>query len=366
VTDELGDPNSALTRGSVSWRRIFVRLVAVVASFAFAAVLLELGLRIFAPQREAMRWFESSPRYGYVLKTNFSQDFLYPEGPFVMEVRTNSFGHRDEEYDRTALSADQVTRVLFLGDSFLFGHGVNVKDRFDHLLETRLKSFGQPILLINSGVGAWGTLQEVTYGLDHLKTFNPDAIVLAFCGNDPRDDTMFLAGLSDNDRGLLRFPGKRAIKENLHLYRILYSAFHGAAHSLALRWRLAATDKVGRATLDRQSASLISKEEWDRTLSFIENLRDGFVAHNPNGQIFVLATAPANVEIRRQLGRLSSWKGIRFVDLYDQVKDLSDQRQSLPFDGHWSLEMHDIVANGLYPVVSEIAERKRQIVRGTP
>jgi hypothetical protein len=58
-------------------------------------------------------WFASSPKYGYVNKKNFHQDYHYLDNSFVMEVKTNSLGLRDKEYD---LTNTDIKRVLLLGD----------------------------------------------------------------------------------------------------------------------------------------------------------------------------------------------------------------------------------------------------------
>jgi hypothetical protein len=74
-----------------------------------------------------MRWFLSNEKYGFLLKKNFYQKYHCKDAGFVMEAKTNSLGPRDHEHD---LSKKDMTRILLLGDSFVFGHGINMEDHF--------------------------------------------------------------------------------------------------------------------------------------------------------------------------------------------------------------------------------------------
>lgn len=64
---------------------LMIALTAIIALFT-----LEIVARLFFPQQEAMRWFLSDEKYGYVLKKNFHQKYHYAGSDFVMEVKTNS------------------------------------------------------------------------------------------------------------------------------------------------------------------------------------------------------------------------------------------------------------------------------------
>ncbi len=109
-------------------KKIFYFLLMIALTAIIALFTLEIVVRLFIPQQEAMRWFLSDEKYGYVLKKNFHQRYHYLGYNFIMDVKTNSLGLRDKEYD---LSRTDVKRILLLGDSFVFGHGVNIEDRFD-------------------------------------------------------------------------------------------------------------------------------------------------------------------------------------------------------------------------------------------
>src|SRR5687767_13261949 len=224
----------------------------------------ELITRIFFPRQDAMRWLQPDERYGYTLVKNFYGKHRFPGTEFIMEVKINSLGLRDKEYNISDLSDPVVNKVLLLGDSITFGHGVNMEDTFDYKLETLLNRNGDFIIL-NSGVGGWGTLQEISYAKDNFSLFNPDIIVLTFCGNDPGDDISFKEGLSNSKEGILGyFPGKDFIRNHSHFYRFLSKKFRILFHNWLLNKKRA---QHTQSEIDVQSASLITEAEWSRSLA---------------------------------------------------------------------------------------------------
>jgi len=312
--------------------------------------LLEAIVRIFLPQPDAMRWFLSDETYGYVLKKNFYQKYHYPRTDFVMEVKTNSLGHREAEYD---LSKSDVKRILLLGDSFVFGEGVNIDDRFDTKLGALLDKSGQNTLIINTGVGGWGTLQQTTYARDHFDLFKPDIIVITFCGNDPDDDRKFIAKRWDAEKGLFYFPGKIFIRNHSQLYRLVRSGFHRLLHNWYTRKKM---KNLQPTTLDRQSASIITEEEWSRSLGYLKQFHTDFLRFNPDGILLLQATAPSETNIRAHLSSLPNGEDLVYVDLYDDFVQLEPERRIMPHDGHWSEAVHAIVAKKLYEVTSKLGK----------
>jgi hypothetical protein len=97
----------------------------------------------------------------------------------------NRFGHREEELGADALGED-VTRVLFLGDSFTYGHGLaDGSVRFTDRLERELARDGRRLHVYNAGVS--GT--NPTQWLETLEAlgpeYRPDLVVGVFflrCG----------------------------------------------------------------------------------------------------------------------------------------------------------------------------------------
>lgn len=91
-------------------------------------------------------------------------------------IRINSLGLRDRE--RTPMPAPGVERVLFLGDSMVFGAGVEPDQRVTERLEAQL---GSGVEVVNAGVSGWGTDQEFLWFREHGLRLRPDVVVLGLC-----------------------------------------------------------------------------------------------------------------------------------------------------------------------------------------
>ena len=76
-------------------------------------------------------------------------------------------------------------RVLALGDSVTFGTGVDQDKTFAARLEPLLqKRLHRPVRVINSGVGGYNTVQEVTYFKREGLSLQPDLVMLTYVQND--------------------------------------------------------------------------------------------------------------------------------------------------------------------------------------
>ncbi len=314
----------------------------VLACFV-AAALSELLVRWLAPQQETPRWFEEDDRYAYRLKKNYHQALTYPGAGFVMDVRTNAFGLRDRDWD--AGTGTPCTNILFLGDSFIFGYGINVEDRFDAHLAKLLEESANRYCLFNAGVPGWGTVQETRFARDQFNLFKPDVMVLAFCGNDPSDDTQFLNGeMVFKEKGLGNFPGKAWLRAHSHLYRFVLHHTTVLRRTLFIKTRQSGNETVH---VDTQSASVMNESEWERTLNILREFHHDFLVYNPSGRMILLATNPEDVGIRDRLRSLDNGDTLRYLDLYEAVTKLPPDARVLPYDRHWSKEMHHIVAEEL-------------------
>jgi len=104
-----------------------------------------------------------------------------PDG-FEFVHALNLYGFRDEEW-RLA-RRDGVTRVAFVGDSFVEGFSAPLDDTIPRVFAELAGRRGQHIEALNLGVGG-GTLPSYTRLLrDALPLFRPDAVVLVLFAND--------------------------------------------------------------------------------------------------------------------------------------------------------------------------------------
>src|SRR5262249_32019985 len=95
---------------------------------------------------------------------------------------TNADGQRDDV--NHALAKDpRRTRIVFLGDSFTFGWGLELQYTFVKQLQSLLGTERWEV--INLGVPSYTTVDEVAlFGISGLK-YDPDLVVLMYHPNDP-------------------------------------------------------------------------------------------------------------------------------------------------------------------------------------
>lgn len=153
-------------------------------SLLFALVLAEVVVRAAIPVRNVGPTFsEYDPVYGKRLKKNFTCTRTAAE--FTMEFSTNSLGFRGPEPVSFPSGG-----ILFLGDSFTSGYGVNDGQEFPQLIRTHLERAGLPVPVVNAGSGNTGNGYWLRFLQTDAPRFAPRLVVLAFCVNDFSDNVM--------------------------------------------------------------------------------------------------------------------------------------------------------------------------------
>lgn len=224
-------------------RSICKNLALVLVAVVVAAAVCEVVVRMFVPVRNVGPSFtEYDAIYGKRLKKSFSGVRITPE--FTMRLTTNSDGFRGPE--QKVLSRRPI---LFLGDSFTMGYGVNDGQEFPALVRKSLASGTRdPIPVINAGMGDNGNGRWLIFLRREGTRLNPWLVVLQVCENDLEDnvrDNLFDLG---PDSTLLERPvpppGPRRIAQEV-LERI-----PGLANSYLLG--LARQISLGRRSIRRE------------------------------------------------------------------------------------------------------------------
>lgn len=326
------------------WKRIvFVGMMAlVVAAVTVAAA--ELLVRLLVPSGSIALWLVRDPVYGYIQRPGVRQVWHYAATDVTWRVRINSLGMRGPECD---LQRRDLRRVLLLGDSFTFGYGLDEDLTFAGQLRRMLNQDGQEWCVLNAGVGGWGTIQEVKYGIRNLEKLRPDVIILTFCPNDPVDDIVFLQGAAG---GLLPyFPGKRFLRNHSHLYGLVYSCVHSMLfHRVIVRDMRGSKEPKKKTSISNEA---LLERRWKRTLWYLRLLRDRFLQFNPHGLFIIQATHPWHAAVRNRLMSLADGEHTIYVDLEEDARRIGLQRIFLSYDPHWTAEMHAAVARRLFEVI---------------
>ena len=191
-----------------------------------------------------------------------------------------------------------ATRVLFLGDSFTDGVGVNDSEtfvnRYGHLARERLRVSACPI---NAGVEGYGSLEE-SYVLEtYFDAFGrPPIVVVMHYVNDVDDDEDAVF------RGTVPVADPRW------------------ATSLSYLDRIAAAARAGGSTL--------------------------LVAAIPSAQQFAAPETRRNYQ--EVLRRFCERRGVGFVDLFDPIDRSGPGRVYFEDDPHWTPAGHRVAAEALF------------------
>lgn len=121
--------------------------------------------------------------YGKRLKKSFSALRITPE--FTMRLTTNSSGFRGPEQDTFSYRP-----ILFLGDSFTEGYGVNDGEEFPKLVSKALdlRYGNNKVPVVNAGVEDTGNGHWIKFLRNEGSRYSPRLVVLQLMANDFRDN----------------------------------------------------------------------------------------------------------------------------------------------------------------------------------
>ncbi len=154
-------------------------------SLSICLLLMEGGLRIFRPQPVVtpLDCYASDGLLGWKLKPDFRKS--YSSVDFTMEVTTNDKGYRDVSH--TYENPENRFRILGLGDSFLFGYGINNSENVLVRLEESFGGRGQSgieVETINQGIPGYNVDNYNRSVQFEGRKYNPDLVLLFFYAND--------------------------------------------------------------------------------------------------------------------------------------------------------------------------------------
>jgi lysophospholipase L1-like esterase len=161
-----------------------LRLAAATLAIAASLASMELVLRLTWDRpsgplirSEVWRFTRPDPEFGCLPKPDTT--VAYPR--YGATFQTNSFGLRGPEL--SLAKPPGVRRIVVLGDSFAWGHGVGEGQAFPELLEQLLPN----TQVVNLGVPGFNVRTEHRYFEQLGAGFDPDLVLLALSQNDIHD-----------------------------------------------------------------------------------------------------------------------------------------------------------------------------------
>jgi hypothetical protein len=178
-------PKSAAVKSSRAAQIGNVALLTI--STLLALAVLEVGLRIVRPFTEPSQLVVEDPAYFVKLPPNATAKLplkIEADEMKEIEVSTSSQGLRDRDYGPK--QPDEY-RILLIGDSYTFGHGLETEETISRQLEDYLAEKGLPkhVTVMNGGVIRYGPWQERGFLNERGFNLEPDLVILQiFPGND--------------------------------------------------------------------------------------------------------------------------------------------------------------------------------------
>ncbi|MCM8776619.1 MAG: hypothetical protein NC930_09795, partial [Candidatus Omnitrophica bacterium] len=150
--------------------RLACLVLGIIVSLLCLELLLRTGLFVPTFDMNGLK-IQLSPRCLYKIKPGSREDI-------------NRFGFRGKNFDPRRKKPG-VMRILFLGDSFVFGTNVAEKDSIPRVLGDML---GSSYEVINMGVIGYGPDQSLVRLMDEGFKWNPDRVILGiYAANDFAD-----------------------------------------------------------------------------------------------------------------------------------------------------------------------------------
>jgi len=99
----------------------------------------------------------------------------------IASYNRHGFNDRPRQYIKT----DGTIRIAVLGDSFIWGDGVNYDTVWSHKLEKKFLELYENIEVLSWGKNAWSTKDELNFLKNEGIKYDIDLLIVGFVTNDP-------------------------------------------------------------------------------------------------------------------------------------------------------------------------------------
>lgn len=369
-------------------RRAFQLLLLLLASLLLSAGVLEVGLRLFwdgyyKKYHPDHPWseFEFHPTRGFGLGRNL--ELVDWDTDFKVLRKHNSRGFRSPEIPLQ--KPPGRLRVLMVGDSMVYGIGVENEETFSAEMERR-----EPRLqVINAGVPAYSGAEELVQLREEIGPLDPDIVVVAYFWND-----LFgaypgrYARFELRDGELVQIPPEPAspqhptfdtywrrhekrmhrfamLAQESYLYRLVsdrLKILSYATRSWRYRWFPSAEVAEDRAEAARRAEQerAQTQEAWALSFALLEEMADVAARHGARFAILVVPDSAqvepgANVyglpeyvpKVQQRLIGFGEATGIPVIDPLPALRETrlrEGEPQHHPNDRHWNRTGHRHVA----------------------
>ena len=364
-------------------KRWFANIGAMSAGLVASLLLAEAALRIAGVRYPS--FYTVDRERGFALRPG-------AEGVWSREgrgsVRINQAGFRGADLPEAPTSG--LLRIAVLGDSFTEALQVDEKDTFVQRLQINLtadrtcalrRNFSGAVEVLNFGVGAYGTGQELLTWRHLAKRYRPDLVILAiYPGNDftdnepiPREDRpVFFLDPKDQLQIDQRFRDATAFRWRLSLPGRLIDGLMN--HSRLLQLLNEAKNRLASRSSSSASvppvASMASDQAWQLTDRLIGTLASEVLE---DGALFAVISTSAPEQVwpnaqerlakpfaqEQRLAALLAKRSIPYLPLGPALQRQADRNRLVlhgfqgqaPGHGHWNPTGHRLAAAAVTPWV---------------
>jgi len=213
------------------FRGLLPKLGLLLLSLLAASGLGEIGLRIF--YREPRLQTADAANLGYRYHAELGWFPVPNSKTRITASRTITASHNTQGFRGPEPAASGKPRIMFLGDSLVWGFDVEAGERFTEKLQAR-----HPELSVdNLGVCGYGTDQEFLLLQKQFAKYKPQLVFLVICGDNDNEDNAW------NFRGGYYKPYFRLEQGHLKLHGVpvpksantFFSQHKFVSHSLLIR-----------------------------------------------------------------------------------------------------------------------------------
>lgn len=353
------------------------RVLLALISTGLTLVLMDCGLRILSvgtprrgtlvpkPERHRLTsWIE-------VFQPGYTGSLASRE--FNVNIRMNSLGFREREFDLKDLAAKRP--VVFMGDSYFFGWGVEQDERLSERFASLLASAKDPPGVINLSFPGWSTFQYIEVWKEFVSRVAPRLVIIGcFIGNDFSDD------LKQANRGPAALASAEgaptagrigpALREALSTSPVIGSVQHLLWKSSSFRSLFNRLEiHNDRIALYEPNPSAIQTRLYANTESAWATLAG---LAREAGIPLLVVLIPDHLQVlspdlfrgldaglpQKRLTEHLAKQGVACLDLLPLMKTLeSPDRLFFREDKHWNAAGHRFVATALRPAVEQILGR---------
>lgn len=350
-------------------KRLLKIVLFCLTTFLLTFIFLETYLRLFDRQIFEVHppgMYVADEDAGYVLSPGFRGSVQRPE--FDAEFSINSRGFRGREF---GAKADDVFRILVLGDSQAFGFGVSDEETFSFQLEKCLNERQeQAFEILNGGVPGYGTIDQLNFLRSRGPHVNPDFVILQFLSDNDFEENRRPASewAHVEDGWLIAREGavdayedppmwrktEFWLKNNLHTarfmserigYRLLKSGFFRDVQDAYWGENFTEDDEK----LFEDAIRQIHEQARELEAEFL------FLYTTGRSQVLSDSDRKLNSEIAME--RVLNAAGVAWINVYRLMRDhFARDVLYYPHDGHWQAAGHRFVAEIL---CRKLEERRR-------